>query len=98
VVGKNCNVKSIIRIIKSMMIRWVGHVAITREEVDAYRILVGKTEKGDNLEDQDIGEWTILQRILVRTIWVLWVGLIWLRIGAQLYEVSWLIIINLKYS
>jgi hypothetical protein len=66
VIGENCNMKSVIRIIKSMRMRWVEHVAIIREKMDAYRILVGKTEKGDNLENQEIGEWTILQWILVR--------------------------------
>jgi hypothetical protein len=36
--------QSIIRIIKSRRIRWVGHVARTGEKRKAYRILVGKPE------------------------------------------------------
>jgi hypothetical protein len=35
---------SIIRIIKSRMMRWVGHVARLREKRNAYRLLVGKPE------------------------------------------------------
>jgi hypothetical protein len=35
---------SIIRIIKSRRMRWVGHVAQMGEKRNAYRLLVGKTE------------------------------------------------------
>jgi hypothetical protein len=35
---------SIIRIIKSRMVRWEGHVARMTEKRNAYRILVGKPE------------------------------------------------------
>jgi hypothetical protein len=35
---------SIIRIIKSRRMRWVGHVARMREKRHAYRLLVGKPE------------------------------------------------------
>ena len=35
---------NIIRVIKSVRIRWVRHVARMRENTDAYRILVGKPE------------------------------------------------------
>jgi hypothetical protein len=35
---------SIIRIIKSMRMRWVGHVARKKEKRNAYRLLVGKPE------------------------------------------------------
>jgi hypothetical protein len=35
---------SIIRIIKSRKMRWVGHVARMREKRNAYRLLVGKPE------------------------------------------------------
>jgi hypothetical protein len=36
---------SIIRIIKSRRMRWVGHVARMGEKRNAYRILVGKQEE-----------------------------------------------------
>jgi hypothetical protein len=35
---------SIIRIIKSKRMRWVGHVARMEEKTNAYRLLVGKPE------------------------------------------------------
>jgi hypothetical protein len=35
---------SIIRIIKSRRIRWVGHVARMGEKINVYRLLVGKPE------------------------------------------------------
>jgi hypothetical protein len=36
---------SIIRIINSRRMRWVGHVARTEEKRNAYRLLVGKPER-----------------------------------------------------
>jgi hypothetical protein len=36
---------SIIRIMKSRMMRWAGHVARTGEKRNAYRLLVGKPER-----------------------------------------------------
>jgi hypothetical protein len=39
---------SIIRMIKSRGMRWVGHVARMGEKRNAYRILVGKPEKRDH--------------------------------------------------
>jgi hypothetical protein len=41
---------SIIRIIKSRMMRWVGHVARMREKRNAYRLLVGKPDGKRPLE------------------------------------------------
>jgi hypothetical protein len=36
---------NIIRITKSRRMRWAGHVALMGEKLNAYRILVGKTEE-----------------------------------------------------
>jgi hypothetical protein len=36
---------SIIRMIKSRMIRWAGHIVRIGEKKNAYRILVGKSER-----------------------------------------------------
>jgi hypothetical protein len=36
---------SLIRIIKSRMIRWAGHVALIREKRNAYRLFVGNPER-----------------------------------------------------
>jgi hypothetical protein len=52
----------------------------------AYRILVGKPDGRDHWEDQDIGGWTINIQMDLREIgWdgVVWIGLIWLRIGTS---------------
>jgi hypothetical protein len=64
--------------------RWAGHVARIGESRDAYRILVGSRKEGDHWEDQDLGGWTILKRILDRKEdGMVWIGSIWLRIGAS---------------
>jgi hypothetical protein len=36
---------SIIRIIKSMRLRWAGHVAPMEEKRNAYRLLVGRSQR-----------------------------------------------------
>jgi hypothetical protein len=46
------------------------------EKRNAYRILVGSQKERHNWEDQDVGRWTILG-------WMVWIGLIWLRIGIR---------------
>jgi hypothetical protein len=46
--------------------KWAGHVERMRERRNVYRILVGKPEKRDHWEDQDLGGWKILKRILER--------------------------------
>jgi hypothetical protein len=45
---------NIIRQIKSRRMRWAGHVARIGEERKVYRVLVGKPEGRDHLEDRDI--------------------------------------------
>jgi hypothetical protein len=68
---------SIIRMIKSWRMRWIGHVAQMREMRNAYR-------KGrDNWEDQGVDGWTIVKWILEREDGMGWIGLIWLRIGTS---------------
>ena len=67
-----------IRFIKSRRMRWVEHVALTRDRRDVYRVLVGKPlgrfrrRLGDNIKKdlQELGLWT-------------WTRLIWLRIGTD---------------
>jgi hypothetical protein len=68
---------SIIRMIKSRRIRWAGHVARMGEKRNAYRILMGMPE------GKRPGGWTILKWILERQDAVVWIGLIWLRIGTS---------------
>jgi hypothetical protein len=56
---------SIIKIIKSRRMRWVGHVARMGEKRDAYRLLVGKPEGKRPLgRPTTIGGWIILGWIL----------------------------------
>jgi hypothetical protein len=57
---------SIIRIIQSRRMRCAGHVAQIGEKRNACRKLVGKSERRDHWEDQDVGERTILICILER--------------------------------
>jgi hypothetical protein len=52
---------SIIRIMKSRRMRWVGHITRMGEKKNMYRLLVGKP-KGK--KDQDIGGWIIIGEML----------------------------------
>jgi hypothetical protein len=47
----------------------------------AYRVLVGKQEGKDHLEDRDVDGWIILQRIFRTRDGQAWTGMVWLRIG-----------------
>jgi hypothetical protein len=38
-----CDSPNIVRVIKSRMVRWAGHVAHVGEMINAYKILVGKS-------------------------------------------------------
>jgi hypothetical protein len=69
---------SVIRIIKSMRMRWAGHVGRTGGGGGniAYGLLLGKPEGKRPLEDQDVGGWIILGRILERWDGVMWTGLV----------------------
>jgi hypothetical protein len=44
----------IIRQIKSRIMRWVGHVARMGEGRNVYRVLVGKSEEKNHLQDQGV--------------------------------------------
>jgi hypothetical protein len=62
--------------------RWVGHVARIGAKRNAYRILVVKWE-GKRPLGRPRRRWYILKLILERRDWVVWTGLIWLRIGTS---------------
>jgi hypothetical protein len=66
-------------VIKSRRMRWVGHVASMREGRGVYRVVVGKPEGKNHLEDPGIDG-----RIILRWKWDVgaWTGSIWLRTGA----------------
>jgi hypothetical protein len=52
---------NIIRMIKSRMMRWTGHVVRMGEKRNAYRIFVGRTERKRPLGWEDNIKW-ILER------------------------------------
>jgi hypothetical protein len=71
---------SIIRIIKAGRMRWAVHVA-RKGEKNTYRLLAGKPE-GRMPLGRPRRRWLDNIRIdLVEVGWVMWTGLVWLRIG-----------------
>ena len=72
---------NIVRVIKSRRMRWAGRVARMGERSGVYRVLVGKPEGRDHLEDPGIDGRVIIRWIL--RIWDVgaWTGSIWLMIG-----------------
>jgi hypothetical protein len=76
---------SIIRMIKSRRMRWVGHLAGMGEKRIAYRILVGKPE-GKRPLGRPRCRWVNNIKMDLREIgWdgMVGTGLIWLRIGTN---------------
>jgi hypothetical protein len=71
---------NIIRVIKSR-IMWAGHVACLGEGRGAYRIVVGRPEGRNHLQDPGIDGRIILKWIFKKWDGRAWTGLIWLRIG-----------------
>jgi hypothetical protein len=68
----------IIRQVKSRRMRWTGHVARLGEERKLYKVLVGKPEERDHLEDQGVGVKTGSEWILGR---LAWGGVDWIRLA-----------------
>jgi hypothetical protein len=73
---------SIIRMIKSRQMRWAGHVARMGEKRNAYRILVGEP-KGKRPLGRPRHRWVGNVKMDFRYDGVVWIGLIWLRIGTS---------------
>ena len=65
-----------VRVIKSIRMRWAGHVARMVEESGVYRVLVGKPEGKNHLGDLGVDGWIILGWISRR-----WDVGIWTRLG-----------------
>jgi hypothetical protein len=79
---------SIIRMIKSMRMRWAGHVARTgRRGMHIGCWWVSQKER-DHQEDQDVHGCIVLKWILEREDGVVWTGLICLRRGTSGVEGS----------
>jgi hypothetical protein len=72
---------NVIRQIKSRRMRWAGHVARMGEERNVYKILMGKQEERDHLEDKGIGRSMGSEWILGRLAGGVSSGPSWLRIG-----------------
>jgi hypothetical protein len=72
---------NIIRVIKSRRMRWAGYVARMGEGKGAYRILVGRPEGRNHLEDPGIDGRIILKWIFKNWDGGSWTGLMWLRLG-----------------
>ena len=73
---------NIVRVIKSRIMRWAGHVARVGEEREVYRVLVGKSEGRRPLGgDLGVDGWIILGWISRRWDVGIWTGLGWPRIG-----------------
>jgi hypothetical protein len=71
---------SIIRIIKSRRMGWTGHVARMGEKRNVYRLLVGKPE-GKRPLGRPRCRWVDNIRMALGEVrWVMWTGLVWLRI------------------
>jgi hypothetical protein len=51
------------------------------EERKVYRVLVGKPEGKDQLEDQGVGGKVGSEWILEKLAWGVWIGFDWLRTG-----------------
>jgi hypothetical protein len=71
----------IIRQIKSRRMRWAGHVARMGEGRSVYRVLAGKPEGKNHLEDQEVDERMGSKWALERLVGGVWSGFTWLRIG-----------------
>ena len=72
---------SIVRVVKSRIMRWAGRVARMGDGRDVHRVLVGKPEGKNHWRDPDVDG-----RIILRWIFMKWEGVVgtgwsWLRIG-----------------
>ena len=65
---------NIIRVIKSRRMRWTEHIAHMEERRGVYRVLVGKPEGKNHLEDTGVDGSIILRCILSYCIVRVWTG------------------------
>ena len=72
---------NIVRVIKSRVMRWAGHVACMGERRGAHRVLVGNLKEIDHLGDPDVDGRIMLSWILRNWYVGVWTGSNWLRIG-----------------
>jgi len=72
---------SIVKVIKSRRMRLAGDIACMGERIGVYRVLVGKPEERDHLEDPGVNGRIILRWIFRKWNVGEWTGLSCLRIG-----------------
>jgi hypothetical protein len=72
---------NIVRLTKSRIMRWAGHVARMGKGKGVYRILVRRPGKRDHWGDPGVDGRIILRWIFRKWDRGVWTGLIWLRIG-----------------
>ena len=71
---------NLILVTKSRRIRWAGLIPRMEERRTVYRVLVGKPERRDHLENPDVDGRVILDGSS-ESMMGEWTGLIWLRIA-----------------
>ena len=74
------SLSNIVRVIQSRM-KWVGHLARMEESRGVYRVVVGKPEGKNHLEDRGLDGRVILCWIFRKWDVGGWTGSMWLRIG-----------------
>jgi hypothetical protein len=74
---------TLLGVIKSRRIRWVGYVARIVEGRIIYTIWLGGPKGRDHWEDLSVGGRITLTRTLGRDGSMGWTGFIWLRIGSS---------------
>jgi hypothetical protein len=74
---------SIIRIIKSRMMRWAGHIARIGSRGMHISYWWGSQRERDQYQDQNVSGWILLRWILERDNGVMWTGLVRLQIGTS---------------
>jgi hypothetical protein len=84
---------SIIRMMKSRRMRWAGRVVRIGEKRNAYRILVGKTERKRPLERLK-GTWVDNIKMDLREIG--WGGMYWIDLAQDRYQ--WRALVNTVMS
>jgi len=72
---------NIVRVIKSRIMRWAGHVARMGERRGVYRVLVEKHKERDHLGDPGVDGRIILRWIFRKWDVGVWTGSSWFRIG-----------------
>ena len=74
---------NILRVIKSRRMRQAGHVAGMGERRGVYRVLAGKPEENNHLEDPDVDGRIILRSIFRKRKVEVWTGLSWFKVGTD---------------